>query len=356
VNYSDYLFWDPAINAWKVGGPEVHLGTDAGLNGQGINGIAIGLNAALVGQGSSSIAIGAIAAGGPIAQGYGAVALGNGAGFDNQGFNSIGIGGSAGNFRQGTESIGIGIGAGGNTQGNRAVSIGYAAGDDFQGEEAIAIGAEAGTLNQGLRSVAIGFKAGETSLGANSVAIGNYAAAPVPGTIVLNGSTGPFATAPASSGFFVSPVAATGATGVLFGMHYNTLTHEIGYQPSKSFVIDHPIDPQRYLVHACLEGPEAGVYYRGESELVDGKTWVDLPRYVSALATDFTVQLTQISNSDNDGFARLRAGRVIDGRFAVYGDPCLFAWHVYGLRQKVHPEPFKADVEIKGDGPYKYIQ
>jgi hypothetical protein len=138
-------------------------------------------------------------------------------------------------------------------------------------------------------------------------------------------------------------------------MHYNVLTQEIGFAAAKSFVIEHPLDPTRYLVHACLEGPEAGVYYRGESELVDGKTWVNLPGYVPFLATDFTVHLTQISRGDDDSFARLRAGRVVGGGFAVYGDPCIFAWHVYGLRQRLNPEPLKADVQVRGDGPYKYI-
>jgi len=33
---------------------------------------------------------------------------------------------------------------------------------------------------------------------------------------------------------------------------------------SKTFVREHPLNKDKYLVHACLEGPEAGVYYRGE--------------------------------------------------------------------------------------------
>lgn len=126
----------------------------------------------------------------------------------------------------------------------------------------------------------------------------------------------------------------------------------------KTFVIDHPLDPKRYLVHACLEGPEAGVYYRGEGQLTadEPEAWIELPSYVPKLAGDFTVQLTQINSNRDDSFARLRAGRVVGGGFAVYGDPCTFAWHVYGTRLPVVTEPLRADVVVRGDGPYTYIQ
>lgn len=36
---------------------------------------------------------------------------------------------------------------------------------------------------------------------------------------------------------------------------------------TKTFVIDHPIVPQSYLVHTCLYGSEAGVYYRGNQAI-----------------------------------------------------------------------------------------
>ena len=62
------------------------------------------------------------------------------------------------------------------------------------------------------------------------------------------GPTGPGAIGPA------------GVTGVR-GMTGPTGRNCIGATgPSKSFIIDHPTDPSKYLVHVCLEGPEAGVY------------------------------------------------------------------------------------------------
>lgn len=53
---------------------------------------------------------------------------------------------------------------------------------------------------------------------------------------------------------------------------------------AKSFMIDHPLDPEnKYLIHACLEGPENVVFYRGEAHLNNGQVTVILPEYFEAL-------------------------------------------------------------------------
>ena len=44
--------------------------------------------------------------------------------------------------------------------------------------------------------------------------------------------------------------------------------------PGKSFIIDHPDDSSKYLVHVCLEGPEAAVYYRGKGEITNNNSVV----------------------------------------------------------------------------------
>ena len=128
------------------------------------------------------------------------------------------------------------------------------------------------------------------------------------------------------------------------------------YNQAKTFVIDHPIDPERFLVHACLEGPESGVYYRGQAQISAGEKEIriELPSYVSTLADNFTVQLTQIYEDADEPFARLRA-RVFKGGFYVNGDPCNFAWHAYGTRQQLDIEPLRSNVVVKGEGPYKYV-
>ena len=74
---------------------------------------------------------------------------------------------------------------------------------------------------------------------------------------------------------------------------------------------------------------EVGIVYRGEGELTDGQTWIELP----STSSNFTVSLTQILRGGNNQFARLMASPVVGGGFTVYGDPCYFAWHVFGPKK-----------------------
>jgi hypothetical protein len=109
----------------------------------------------------------------------------------------------------------------------------------------------------------------------------------------------------------------------------------------------------QHLVHACLEGPEAGVYYRGESEIVnDICTTITLPDYVSEFAWEFTVQITPIYQQEP---ALLSVTKVENNQFKVYGKNSKFFWHVYGKRSDIIVEPNKSDVTVKGHGPYKYF-
>lgn len=130
-------------------------------------------------------------------------------------------------------------------------------------------------------------------------------------------------------------------------------TGEPGPTGAKSFIINHPIDQDKYLVHACLEGPEAGVYYRGVGEILDNySTIIELPYYVDQFARDFTIQITPIYNGKINV---LNSSEVFNNKFAVYGENCKFYWNVYGKRSDINVEPFKTDVDVKGDGPYLYI-
>ena len=122
---------------------------------------------------------------------------------------------------------------------------------------------------------------------------------------------------------------------------------------AKSFIINHPTDEAKYLVHACLEGPEAGVYYRGIGEITNNKsTTIELPHYVSNFATDFTIQITAIYNGKIN---ILNSSEVLSNKFIVYGENCKFYWNVYGKRLDIEVEPLKTEVDVKGDGPYLYI-
>jgi hypothetical protein len=120
----------------------------------------------------------------------------------------------------------------------------------------------------------------------------------------------------------------------------------------KSFIIDHPTDKEKYLIHGCLEGPESGVYYRGTDKITNGDSVVvKLPSYVEKLANNFSVHVTPIYNGK---IVACNASRVEKGQFLVYGPNCEFDWVVYASRGAIGVEPYKKDVVVKGDGPYKY--
>jgi len=63
----------------------------------------------------------------------------------------------------------------------------------------------------------------------------------------------------------------------------------------KSFIINHPTKPGMRLRHTSLEGPENGVYFRGE---LKGKNVIELPDYWTGLVDSSTisVHLTPIGN------------------------------------------------------------
>ena len=132
---------------------------------------------------------------------------------------------------------------------------------------------------------------------------------------------------------------------------YNTSTYELQYNSSKTFIIDHPTETDRYLIHGCLEGPETGVYYRGKSAIVCDNVVVHLPNYVKNFAFDFTVHLTAIGKAN-----QLYYTEIENGSFTVYGEPGEFSWIVHGSRLDITPEPYKTDVIVHGDGPYRWYQ
>lgn len=134
---------------------------------------------------------------------------------------------------------------------------------------------------------------------------------------------------------------------------------------SKSFIIPHPKFPKdKYLIHACLEGPETKVFYEGEAQLEDnGAVIVYLPSYFEDLThvEGRTVQLTPIASPDRPSVL-LSATEPRDGQFTVIGDPKSrqrFWWEVKGVRKdvpKLLVEPNRSDVRVRGDGPYRYYE
>jgi len=331
----------------------VALGHIAGQTNQGEYAVAVGIGAGKETQGKNTVAVGAaagqnyqeesaVAVG--VAAGYNgqkeyAVAVGAGSGKNDQGESAVAIGAAAGYTGQNKYAVAIGVGAGQTDQEESAVAIGDSAGQTSQKKLAVAIGGSSGLINQGEFAVAVGSYAGQTGQSNNSIVLNASG-------IGLNGS---------ESGFYVNPVrnisSFTGSTGV---MVYDTGTNEITYKQGKTFIIDHPLDQDKYLVHACLEGPEAGVYYRGKGQITNNSfTIIELPEYVDKLAKNFTAHVTPIYNGHNE--KTMKVSDVEKGSFRVYGENGRFNWVVYGERSVIVVEPKKSNVEVKGTGPYKWI-
>jgi hypothetical protein len=104
---------------------------------------------------------------------------------------------------------------------------------------------------------------------------------------------------------------------------------------SKNFIIDHPLDETKSLVHSCLEGPEVGVFYRGEVTLTNGGAIVTLPDYFESLVypDNRSVLLTQID--DDKELAILAASRIIAGKFYIRSSvkDATVAWEVKAVRR-----------------------
>lgn len=125
----------------------------------------------------------------------------------------------------------------------------------------------------------------------------------------------------------------------------------------KTFIIDHPDDKDKYLIHTTLEGPENGVYYRGSAKLSDGKAEVELPDYFNSLTQDGSA--TVILTSKGKKPYLLSYDEFEGNQFKVYGDceDCEFDWEVKAKRQDVPDlfiEPNKDEVVVSGNGPYKH--
>jgi hypothetical protein len=110
-------------------------------------------------------------------------------------------------------------------------------------------------------------------------------------------------------------------------------------------------------VHGCLEGPEAGVYYRGEGIIPQGKTstCISLPEYTKDFY-DFTVNITPILEEEETELKIMNATNVKNGSFRVLSNESgKFHWIVYGKRHSIETEPRKTDKKLHGDGPYQWL-
>ncbi|MCW3124759.1 MAG: collagen triple helix repeat protein [Bacteroidetes bacterium] len=186
----------------------------------------------------------------------------------------------------------------------------------------------------------------------------------------MTGPTGPTGASGPNGGIdgadgITGATGATGATGPGVGATgpsgadgYNGATGPTGPTGAKTFIIVHPDDNNKYLIHSTLEGPEVGVYYRGTGKMENGKCTVKLPSYFHSLTqTDgVTVQLTPIGKKPY-----LLSYETVNDKneFVVYSEnpDGQFSWVLMAIRKDLPPllvEPTKDEVTVQGNGPYKY--
>jgi hypothetical protein len=256
-----------------------------------------------------------------------------------QGIDGIAIGRSSGASGQGNYTVAIGAGAGFRAQGANSVAVGVQAGEAGQGANCIAIGASAGLLNQGQNAVAIGRLAGDNNQSANS--------------IVINASN--TSVNPGAAGFFVNPIRASSVSGYILmkDVSSDEIVRSTALSLSgKTFVIQHPVQEEKYLVHACVESPNTELIYRGTGILFNKECTIRLPDYAPLIGYNWSIELQSIGRT----YIQLTTTEVTGQEFTVYGNiDGKFYWHVYGQRTVFEVEPLKSSTNIKGDGPYKWV-
>jgi hypothetical protein len=173
----------------------------------------------------------------------------------------------------------------------------------------------------------------------------------------------------------------------------------------KAFVIQHPTDPDRLLVHGCTESPDAEVTYRGTAIVQNGVAEVgapDLPAYFEALVREDSrtaeawhvlgevpelvkpfapptprlhpwpvgtkVPLKRMVpkrapdlGTGREMIYRAAASVPRAGQFRIASDApdgTVVHWRVTAVRREAGGfvvEPLKTEVDVHGDGPYRYI-
>ncbi len=131
---------------------------------------------------------------------------------------------------------------------------------------------------------------------------------------------------------------------------------DLGSSGTKSFVIDHPSDPEnKMLKHYCMESPEVLNLYRGNIVLdQNGEAIVSLPEYFESINTNFSYNLTPIGAAVNLYIKE----KINNGQFKIAGgNPNMeVSWTVYAERNDLYlqkyPNAKAVEVEKRQKGKY----
>ena len=273
------------------------------------------------------------------------VIMGTQAGEFNSGGSNVIIGLRAGMCNKGGQNVLIGRSAGQDTtsggdknvyigqlcgqrakEGSENVYIGFHAGRSNRGDNNVIIGVKAGASNDlsnngCSNSIIIGYEAMKGGSGSNNIIIGNNLETTDNNKILIGNK---------NIDINVSDSEPLIEGDVLAGtLHVNgTLSAN-----SKQFVIQHPSKKSHLLVHACLEGPENAVFYRGRSKIYDKEGIIKLPDYVKGLISEgsISVQLTAIKC-----FCELYVEYIDLPYISVCGKrSCEFYYEVKGTRKDI---------------------
>jgi hypothetical protein len=142
--------------------------------------------------------------------------------------------------------------------------------------------------------------------------------------------------------------------GTGYGVYSNG---ELGSSGTKSFVIDHPLDPEnKTLKHFCAESPEVLNIYRGNVILNEnGEATIELPEYFSEININFSYYLTPIGGAA----PQLHVKEEVSGNSFVIGGGTAnlkVSWVLYAERNdkyiQQNPNSKQVEVDKRQKGTY----
>jgi hypothetical protein len=111
-------------------------------------------------------------------------------------------------------------------------------------------------------------------------------------------------------------------------------TNGIVSNGTKSFVQEHPTDPNQAIVYASLEGGEAGTYYRGSAQLEKGTAVIELPEHFSLVTEEegLTVQVTPRQDCNGLYVAEVTTRRIVVKELQGGTSNARFDFFINGIR------------------------